>query len=109
MGDIRADVALLPIGGTYTMNAEEAAAAVKCIKPRTVVPMHYGRIVGEMDDAHRFSQLVEDAEVAILPEEERFSCSSASLPRFCLRVEHKKPQSVTISVQHVIESPLVRE
>jgi len=69
MGQINADIALLPIGGTYTMNVEEAAAAVKRIRPRIVVPMHYGRIVGELDDAHRFAQLVEEAEVAILPEE----------------------------------------
>jgi len=69
MNDIKADIALLPIGGTYTMNVEEAVAAVKRIKPRVVVPMHYGRIVGETDDAHRFAQLVEEAEVAILPEE----------------------------------------
>ena len=69
MGQVEADIVLLPIGGTYTMNVEEAVAAVKRIKPRIVVPMHYGRVVGEMDDAHRFSQLVEDTEVAILPEE----------------------------------------
>ena len=69
MSEYQADIALLPIGGTYTMNVEEAVAAVKRLRPRIVVPMHYGRIVGEMDDAHRFSQLVEDAEVAILPEE----------------------------------------
>ncbi len=69
MADIQADIALLPIGGTYTMNVQEAAAAVKRIRPRIVIPMHYGRIVGELDDAHRFAQLVEDAEVAVLPEE----------------------------------------
>lgn len=69
MEQVNADIALLPIGGTYTMNVEEAAAAVKRIKPRIVVPIHYGRIVGELDDAHRFAQLVDDAEVAILPEE----------------------------------------
>jgi len=68
MSQINADIAILPIGGTYTMNVE-AAAAVKRIKPRIVVPMHYRRIVGEQDDAHRFAQLVEDAEVAVLPEE----------------------------------------
>jgi len=69
MGEIEADIVMLPIGGTYTMNVEEAAAAVARIKPRIAVPMHYGRIVGELDDAHRFAQLVENAEVAILPEE----------------------------------------
>ncbi|MHB0879222.1 MAG: MBL fold metallo-hydrolase [Anaerolineae bacterium] len=69
MSDIQADVVMLPIGGTYTMNVEEAAAAVSRIRPRIAVPMHYGRVVGELDDAHRFAQLVDNAEVAILPEE----------------------------------------
>jgi L-ascorbate metabolism protein UlaG (beta-lactamase superfamily) len=35
------DAALLPIGGTYTMNVSEAAEAVGKIKPRIAVPMHY--------------------------------------------------------------------
>ncbi len=35
------DVALIPIGGYYTMGAREAAEAVKLIKPKVVVPMHY--------------------------------------------------------------------
>jgi L-ascorbate metabolism protein UlaG (beta-lactamase superfamily) len=70
MSDLTVDVALLPIGGTYTMNVQEAAAAVRRLRPRIVVPMHYGRIVGELDDAHRFAELVEDAEVAVLPEED---------------------------------------
>ncbi len=36
------DLALLPIGGTYTMNVKEAVEAVKIIKPKIVIPMHYG-------------------------------------------------------------------
>jgi L-ascorbate metabolism protein UlaG (beta-lactamase superfamily) len=35
------DVALIPIWGYYTMGAREAAEAVKLIKPKVVVPMHY--------------------------------------------------------------------
>ena len=69
MAGLKVDVALLPIGGTYTMNVSEAAEAVRRLKPTVVVPMHYGRIVGEPDDAHRFALAVEGAEVAILPEE----------------------------------------
>lgn len=70
MDDMAVDIALLPIGGTYTMNVQEAVEAVRRLKPRVVVPMHYGRIVGEMDDGHRFAELVETTEVAILPEED---------------------------------------
>lgn len=35
-------VALLPIGGHFTMGPKEAALAVELIKPRYVIPMHYG-------------------------------------------------------------------
>ncbi|MCP3686245.1 MAG: metal-dependent hydrolase [bacterium] len=48
------DVALLPIGGTYTMDAKEAAKAADAIKPKIAVPMHYGKIVGSSADAETF-------------------------------------------------------
>ncbi len=38
LGEI--DVALLPVGGTYTMNAEEAARAAEVIQPAIAIPMH---------------------------------------------------------------------
>lgn len=36
----RVDVALLPIGGTFTMDLQEAVRAAKAIHPRVVIPMH---------------------------------------------------------------------
>ncbi len=36
------DVAMLPIGGYYTMGPKEAALAVSFIKPKIVIPIHYG-------------------------------------------------------------------
>jgi L-ascorbate metabolism protein UlaG (beta-lactamase superfamily) len=57
MRDVRCDVALLPIGGTYTMTAAEAAAACDYISAAVVVPMHYGDIVGNRSDATRFAEL----------------------------------------------------
>jgi L-ascorbate metabolism protein UlaG (beta-lactamase superfamily) len=43
IGEIyRPDIALLPIGGYYTMGAEEAAEAVRLIQPKIVIPIHYG-------------------------------------------------------------------
>ena len=36
----RVDVALLPIGGTFTMDIEEAVRAAVAIKPEVVIPMH---------------------------------------------------------------------
>ena len=57
MRGIRADVAFLPIGGTYTMDAAEAAGAAGEIKPKMAVPYHYGTVVGTDEDALRFQQL----------------------------------------------------
>jgi len=50
------DVALLPVGGTYTMNAAEAAEAAGYIKPKLAVPYHWGDIVGSKSDADSFAQ-----------------------------------------------------
>jgi L-ascorbate metabolism protein UlaG (beta-lactamase superfamily) len=67
MDEIRCDVALLPIGGTYTMDAQEAAEALRRIGPKVAIPMHWGRIVGKGNDAQRFSELAPaSVQVAIL-------------------------------------------
>ena len=59
------DVALLPIGGTYTMAEAEAAEAVRMMRPRVVIPMHYGYATG--GDPEKFASLVgSDAAVAVL-------------------------------------------
>ncbi len=56
MADIQADVALVPIGGKYTMDAQEAAAIVNKIRPSIAVPMHWGDLVGKRDDALAFRE-----------------------------------------------------
>jgi len=53
------DVALLPVGGTYTMDAAEAADAIKYIKPELAIPYHWGDIVGSRTDAEKFANTVE--------------------------------------------------
>ena len=69
MADLHCDVALLPVGGTYTMDAEEAARAAADIGPRLVVPMHWGSgVIGTRADAERFRDLY-DGEVVILEAE----------------------------------------
>lgn len=50
----RCDLLLLPIGGTYTMDAVQAAEAARANGARAAVPMHWGKIVGTADDAHIF-------------------------------------------------------
>jgi L-ascorbate metabolism protein UlaG (beta-lactamase superfamily) len=55
MATFQTDIALLPVSGTYVMTAEEAVEAANVIKPKLVIPMHYGAIVGSASDAQRFS------------------------------------------------------
>ena len=57
MKGLKADVALLPVSGTYVMTAEEAAQAAKMVEPKLAIPMHYGVIVGSEQDAQKFKQL----------------------------------------------------
>ncbi|MBP8980128.1 MAG: MBL fold metallo-hydrolase [Syntrophobacterales bacterium] len=57
MQDIRADIAILPVGGTYTMTAAEAAEAATLINPALAIPIHWGDIVGTRADAEKFRRL----------------------------------------------------
>ena len=50
------DVALLPVSGTYVMNAGEAAEAARRIQPRVAVPMHWGEHIGTRADAEAFAE-----------------------------------------------------
>ena len=57
MQALKADIAILPVGGTYTMTAAEAAAVANRLRPEAAIPVHYGTIVGSADDARRFAEL----------------------------------------------------
>lgn len=64
------DIALLPVSGTYVMTADEAVQAALDIKPKIAIPMHYGSIVGDKNDAKRFAERLKGKiEVMILNEE----------------------------------------
>lgn len=70
MKTFRADIALLPVSGTYVMTAEEAVQAALDINPEIAVPMHYNSIVGSERDAEAFAEgLKGKIEVKILREE----------------------------------------
>ncbi len=67
---VKCDIAFLPIGGTYTMDYKEAATLANIIKPSVVIPIHYGSIVGQKEDAKKFKDLVNnDIDVNILIKE----------------------------------------
>jgi len=59
------DVALFPVGGTYTLTAGEAAGAANSFMPKIAVPYHYGDIVGTAKDAEEFKEKC-NCEVVIL-------------------------------------------
>ncbi len=59
MREIRCDIALLPVSGTYVMTAAEAARAAEMLHPALAIPMHYGdpTVVGTRADAEEFKRL----------------------------------------------------
>ncbi len=70
MQTLKADIALLPVSGTYVMTADEAVQAALAIKPQVAIPMHYNAIVGSENDAQRFAEKLRGKiEVVILPQE----------------------------------------
>ena len=67
MSNIKTDIALLPVSGTYVMTADEAVEAALAINPKIAIPMHYGAIVGGGQDAQNFKTALEGkVEVHIL-------------------------------------------
>ncbi|MCF8060952.1 MAG: MBL fold metallo-hydrolase [Deltaproteobacteria bacterium] len=67
MADLEVDVALLPVSGTYVMTWEQAVEATRAIRPGLAIPMHYGTVVGDEQDARRFeSALRGEIEVRVL-------------------------------------------
>ncbi|CAN5901500.1 metal-dependent hydrolase [soil metagenome] len=67
------DVALLPIGSNFTMGPDDALEAVKLLKPKRVVPIHYNTFSPIEQDVMAFKRAVEsetDAECVILEAEE---------------------------------------
>ena len=49
---VKCEIALVPIGGTYTMDARKAAELVNTIRPNIAIPVHYGSIVGKPADGN---------------------------------------------------------
>lgn len=57
---VKCDIALIPIGGTYTMDVKKAAELACAIRPDVVIPTHYGSIVGDSSDGETFAGLVKE-------------------------------------------------
>lgn len=71
MKDIRCDIALLPLGQTYTMSSvEEAAEAALDVKAKVAIPIHYGLYEGSQQDARHFQHLLKDKVKVVLKSKE---------------------------------------
>ncbi len=60
IGEYKLDLALVPIGGYYVMDTEQALESVKLLKPHSVIPMHYNTWPVIKADPQKFKKLVEE-------------------------------------------------
>lgn len=56
---VKCDVALIPIGGHYTMDKKQAADLICSMKPKAVIPTHYGELVGNPTDGADFKDHID--------------------------------------------------
>jgi L-ascorbate metabolism protein UlaG (beta-lactamase superfamily) len=56
----RPEVAMLPIGGHYTMGPREAALAVRLLDPKMVLPLHFGTFPPLTGTPDQLAALVDD-------------------------------------------------
>ena len=57
---VKCDVAMVPVGGTYTFDAKHAAKFVNKLRPAVAIPTHYGDIVGSLADADAFAANIDE-------------------------------------------------
>ena len=62
----KCDIAMIPIGGFYTLNHKEGAELINTMKPKIVIPTHYGTGAGKPEDGPKFSALVDDSIEVVL-------------------------------------------
>lgn len=65
---LKPDLALLPVGGTYTMDVDEAVSAARAVGAAISIPMHYGYIVGSPEDGERFAQALGERAKFLTPQ-----------------------------------------
>ena len=63
---VKTDICFVPIGGTYTMDLEEAVSYINKLKPKKVIPIHYGKIIRDGSLGEEFkSKIDKNIEVEI--------------------------------------------
>lgn len=69
MDDIDVDVALLPIGGTYTMDVDQAIEASDRIRAKMFIPMHYKAVLGKEKAAEAEQKFLKNVKNSMLLKE----------------------------------------
>lgn len=64
---MKPDLAILPIGGNYTMDCVDAVRAVKSMKPKFAIPMHYNTFAAIQADPQEFRQKIEKSILKTVP------------------------------------------
>lgn len=72
LDSVKTDVAFLPVGGHYTMDADEAAGLAKAIGPKLAVPIHFGFVVGSPSEGMRFRDAAAPVPVEVMSPEQPF-------------------------------------
>lgn len=70
MANLRPDIAILPISGKHTMTVQDAVEAVKLLRPRWVIPSHWGNLLdgGTIADVRVFTEAVGSLAEVVVPE-----------------------------------------
>jgi L-ascorbate metabolism protein UlaG (beta-lactamase superfamily) len=77
---LAAAAAFVPVGGTYTMDPTQAAGLVKAMQPGVAVPMHYGFLCGNAEDAERFRDEASPVQVEIMRAKQDFEHDQPAHP-----------------------------
>lgn len=64
---VKCDLALIPVGGHYTMDYKEAAELINIMKPEYTIPIHFGCVdgAGTADDDKKFAALISKGTEAV--------------------------------------------
>lgn len=63
---VKCDIAFIPIGGKFTMDVEEATELIKIINPSIVIPIHYGSIIGDINDGKKLKNNLINTNIGVI-------------------------------------------
>ena len=58
--NVKTDICFVPIGGTYTMDLAEAVSYINDLNPKVAIPIHYGKIVGDLTLGEQFKEQIKE-------------------------------------------------